>query len=90
MWLQVVRVKMSEGVEIRPVLADRKAGKSEIFSDIVERVRPLAAINGTFFSPEMTPQGDILVDGNLAVRGHYPNAIAMRNDGRIEFVRRQG
>lgn len=88
--LSVVRIQTGPGVEIRPILASPESGKSEVFRSIVAGVHPYAAINGTFFSPEMAPQGDVLVDGKLAVRGHYPNAIAMRKNGRVEFVRRQG
>lgn len=89
-WLQVVRLNTRAGIEIRPVLASEDSEKSEMFTDLIGRVHPHAAINGTFFSPEKIPQGDILIDGKLAVRGHYRNAIAMRNDGRVEIIRRQG
>ena len=70
--------------EIRPVIAN---GNGEYFSDMVKRLKPTAAINGTFYSAEMKPLGDILIDGKLKCRGHYPNAFAVTNDGKIKLIR---
>jgi len=70
--------------EIRPVVAN---GNGEYFSDMVKRLKPKAAINGTFYDADMKPLGDILIDGKLECRGHYPNAFAVTNDGKIKLIR---
>lgn len=86
--LKVVEIELGPNIEIRPVLAGRNGGRSEMFSDMVKRLKPYAAINGTFYSQDMLPLGDVLVDGKLLIRGRYPNAIAIGKNGRIEFIRR--
>jgi uncharacterized protein YigE (DUF2233 family) len=88
--LQVVEIGLGPKVEIRPLLAKGGAGNHESFAEIVGRNRPYAAINGTFYDSQYRPLGDVLRQGKLVVRGRYPNAIAMRNNGKVEFVRRKG
>lgn len=88
--IHVVKIQAGKGVEIRPVLASDHGAKSESFRKVVERARPVAAINGTFYSPELIPLGDVVIDGKVMYRGGYPNAIAMRKNGRIEMIRRTG
>lgn len=86
----VVRIPLERGVELRPVIAHGKVTRSESFDEMVTRLKPYAAINGTFFSSELKPLGDIVIDGKLANRGHYPNAIAAKSNGQVVFVRRTG
>ena len=75
-------------VEIRPVVLDLEATRGLTFSQIVAGMHPYAAINGTFYGGDFRPLGDVMVDGKLVVRGRYPNAVAVRDDGGVEFVRR--
>jgi len=88
--LQVVTIPLDSGIEIRPALAGGQVGGHEMFSKIVDRLKPYAAINGTFYSEKWVPIGDVLIDGKLEAQGRYPNAIAVRNDGKVEIFRRKG
>lgn len=74
-------------LDVRPVLAvDRASGES--FTSIVDRLKPRAAINGTFYGADMKPLGDVVIDGRLVNRGAYRNAFAVTNAGKIVFLRR--
>lgn len=77
-------------VELRPVILDRSATHGKTFTEIVKSYKPYAAINGTFYDDNLCPLGDVLVDGKLLKSGRYRNAVAVRNDGRTEFVQRRG
>lgn len=77
-------------VDIKPVVLDLKATRGLSFSQIVARIHPYAAISGTFYDDNLKPLGDVLIDGRVANQGRYPNAIAIRDDGRVEFVRLKG
>lgn len=72
-------------VELRPVIAQGTHG--EKFEDMMKRLRPDAAINGTFYDENLHPLGDILVDGQLINKGHYPNALAVTNSNRVAIIR---
>ena len=74
-------------VEIRPMLTHGKVSRFESFSEAMARLKPYAAINGTFYGTQMEPLGDMLLDGKLINRGRYPNAIAVRGDGTVRFIR---
>lgn len=87
----VVSIPLEAGLEITPVIAGGAPGKYENFREMVGRLHPLvAAINGTYYDEHWRPLGDVVIDGKLVNRGHYPNAIALRNDGRVSFVRSKG
>ena len=77
-------------VEIRPVMLDMNKAYGKTFSQIAGSLHPYAAINGTFYDANLKPLGDILINGKLVNKGKYPNAIAVKNNGKIEFVRRDG
>lgn len=83
----VVRINPKE-VNIYPVMANGKHTRSESFAEMIERLKPYAAINGTFYDENMRPLGDIMVDNKLINRGRYPNALAVRRDGSVGIVRR--
>lgn len=72
-------------VELCPVIAESRDG--ETFEDMMERLKPDAAINGTFFDENLRPLGDILADGRLINKGHYPNALAVTNSNRVAIIR---
>jgi exopolysaccharide biosynthesis protein len=71
--------------ELHPVIAQNKNGEN--FRDMVERLRPDAAINGTFYNENCRPLGDIVVNGKLVNKGHYPNAFAVTNSGKAVIIR---
>jgi exopolysaccharide biosynthesis protein len=86
--IHVVRIPLNSGMQVRPVIARQNALKSETFPEMIARTRPYAAINGTFYNESMRPLGDVLIRGRLANRGHYHSALAVRADGRVEFLHR--
>lgn len=53
------------------------------------RLKPHAAITGTFYAPDLKPQGDIVANGKLINRGFERQAIGFKRDGRICFLERQ-
>lgn len=85
--LFVVKIPLTPDVEIRPVLAQGKLPRSETFEQIVKRTNPYAAVPGTYYGHEMQPLGDIVCDGKLINRGHYPDALAVTNSGKVVFLR---
>jgi len=86
--VKVVEIQLGPGVELRPALAKGGRGQSEPFSDMISRMKPYAAINGTYYDERMRPVGDILIDGRLASRGGQRNAIAVTRAGNVVFIRR--
>lgn len=76
------------GARVVPVLAqgDRR---SEGFASMIQRLRPLAAITGTYFDVERNPIGDLLADGQLIARGHQRQGVGFRTDGKIVFRERK-
>lgn len=86
--VDVVQVPPYAGLEVRPALAAGGAGRAEPFDAFLKRYRPLAAINGTFFSNRsLLPVGYIVVDGRVLYPGRMGTAIAVRQDGGVDFVR---
>lgn len=78
----------SGGFRVEPVLA--RTEQDETFAALIARVRPYAAITGTFYGPEHTPLGDIVADGKLACRGFQRQGIGFTSSGEIRFVERHG
>jgi len=73
---------------VAPALAH--IAREESFAAQMQRLKPYAAITGTFYGPDLRPQGDILADGKLINRGFERQAIGFRKDGRICFLERHG
>lgn len=82
----VLKIGLGPGVEIRPALADPKSPNGEQFDSMVRRLKPYAAINGTFYDENYKPLGDVIINGRRVNRGHYRNAIAFTYDGKVEFL----
>lgn len=72
-------------VDLRPVVVESKDG--EKFEDMMKRLKPDAAINGTFYDENLCPLGDIVTDGQLINKGHYPNALAVTNSNQVAIIR---
>ncbi len=69
-------------VRVSPAVAQRGCGTSESFSSFVSRLRPVAAVNGTFFSKrDLRPVGDIVVGRKLVHFGGLGTALAFTDDG---------
>jgi exopolysaccharide biosynthesis protein len=83
----VVKLSLTD-IVIRPALAKGGTPRSDSFDEMISRLKPYAAINGTFYdTARMEPIGDIVIDGKLVKHGIYRIAIAVRNDGKVEFIR---
>lgn len=85
--VKLVEIDLSKGFRIAPVMASDKA-TGDLFAEMVERLKPYAAINGTFYDENLRPLGDVVIGGELVNRGHYRTAIGVRTDGTIEFRHR--
>jgi exopolysaccharide biosynthesis protein len=54
------------------------------------RLKPYAAITGTFYGRDLKPLGDIVVDGKLINRGFEPHGIGFARDGTVRLIERRG
>lgn len=81
--LHVITVDLNDPrVVISPALARGGPGSQESFSSFLSRLRPAAAINGTYFSKRsLKPVGDIVIGRQLAHFGGMGTALAFANDG---------
>ena len=62
-------------------------GTDEPFSEMVERVNPVAAVNGTFFGKNsLLPVGDIVKDGRLIHFGGLGTAVCLTKNNDVEFI----
>lgn len=84
--LNVVRIDIRPGVRIQPIIVRNGKAIGDLFSTVIRKHRPYAAINGTYFDADMRPLGDILIDGKLVNRGHYRNAVAFTKKGKVVFL----
>lgn len=85
--VKVVSIDLAEkGLTIRP---EQAVGKHEMFDAMMKRLKPYAAIDGTYYDENFKPLGDILINGKLVNRGAQRNAIAITRSGKIEFIQRR-
>lgn len=86
--LHVIDVDLNDRrVVVSPALASSGIGRSEQFASFVQRLRPAAAINGTFFNKRsLRPVADIVVNGKLVYFGGMGTAFAVAADG-VDFIR---
>jgi hypothetical protein len=86
--LHVIDVDLSDPhVVVSPALAAGGVGRCETFAHFLGRLRPAAAVNGTFFSKRsLRPIGDIVVGGRLVHFGGMGTAFAFGKGG-VDVVR---
>jgi len=72
---------------VEPVIAKGPGGEN--FVSMMRRVRPWAAITGTFYDSNYRPQGDILINGRVVFRGHHRQGIGFTQSGKICFRERK-
>ncbi len=65
---------------------DRREG----FESMISRLKPYAAITGTYYDPDFKPLGDIVIAGKVVVRGGQRQGIGFTKDGKIVFRERTG
>lgn len=74
-------------VVVSPALAWGRAGRVESFASFLRRLRPAAAINGTYFSRRnLRPVGDVVIQGRFAHFGGLGTALAFAADG-VDVIR---
>lgn len=79
---------LSAGYKVAPALAN--TDEAEHFDAMMRRIKPIAAITGTYHDPRQIPIGDILIDGTLVCRGYQRQGIGITESGRIVFRERRG
>ena len=76
----------SPEVKVSPAVARRGVGTSEGFGSMLSRLRPTAAITGTFFCVRsLVPVGDIVIDGKLVNAGSVGTAVCFTSDNEVVF-----
>ena len=74
-------------VRITPAIAKRGIGTCESFRSMMRRMRPAAAVNGTFFCTRtLEPTGDIVIDGHLFAKGTVGTAIGIGHGNKVTFM----
>ena len=77
----------SPDMKVTVSLAKRGRGSSESFASMVHRVKPTAAITGTFFcTRSLLPTGDIVVEGNRVHTGSVGTGVCITPDNKVDFV----
>lgn len=88
--LDYVIVDLQDGdYEITPELASGGYSEED-FSSMVSRLKPYAAITGTYYDPAGKPIGDLVVKGKLICRGYQRQGIGFTRHGKIKFLERKG
>jgi hypothetical protein len=78
----------SPSVHVTVQLARGGIGTAEATSSMLARSKPVAAINGAYFSKtDLHPIGDIVIDGQVALRGWFKTALTIDRLGRAGIVR---
>ncbi|MET3290769.1 UNVERIFIED_CONTAM: hypothetical protein ABID98_003339 [Brevibacillus sp. OAP136] len=91
-YVSYVSFSASEPVELRPVLAQNKVGKTQELAQMAKTHKALAAINGTYFNPydekDLQPMGGIVING--AVQHFRGGAVAMGITAQNELIFSEG
>lgn len=84
----VVTVNLADSdVRVTVALARGGAGRAETFKSMVSRVRPVAAITGTFFDTRtLIPTGDIALFGTVVHSGCIGSALCVDSENRASIV----
>lgn len=87
-WLNIVTVDLnSPNVVVTPVVSKRGIGHAESFRSILNRTRPAAAIDGTFFCTRtLKPTGDIVIDGRSVWKGYLGTALTIDGSGKVNLI----
>lgn len=77
-------------VQVKPIVAMGFPGADESFTSMIERARPIAAVNGAYFSTQtLLPIGDIVIGGQLVHSGRMGTALAFDQAGKPDIIRVQ-
>lgn len=72
---------------VNPVLA---VNNCESFNRLVGRLKPYAAICGTYYDDNRDPMGDIVIDGKVVHRGGQRQGVGFKSNGEMVFLERKG
>ena len=91
-WIQNVPVHVvtanlnSRNVKVSPAIARHGIGTSEGFGSMLSRLKPAAAITGTYFCVRsLVPVGHIAIDSKLVNTGSLGTAVCFGTDNTVEF-----
>ncbi len=62
---------------------------AEQFPDMIQRLKPYAAITGTYYDENYKPLGDIVKEGKVIYRGHQRQGIGFTSSGKIKFLEKK-
>lgn len=83
----VIRLDLDR-VRLGVVVASGFPRGDETFASMIERSKPLAAINGAYFSTDTKkPIGDIVIDGKVMLQGRMGTALAVDVEGNVDIFR---
>src|SRR5947209_7586917 len=84
----VIAVNLNDSsVKVSVALPQRGVGSRESFRSLLHRVRPAAAVTGTYFGlRDAQPVGDIVIGGRLVNSGFVGTALAITGENKVHFV----
>lgn len=84
----VITVNLNDaGVKVSVALPRHGIGSRESFRSLLHRVRPAAAVTGTYFGlRDSQPVGDIVIGGRLVNRGFVGTALAITGENKACFI----
>src|SRR6059058_2485448 len=84
----VITVNLNdESVKVSVALSRRGVGSRETFASLLHRVRPAAAVTGTYFGlRDAQPVGDIVIGGRLVNSGFVGTALAITKANEARFI----
>lgn len=75
-------------IVVRPEVCQNFPGGDEPFGAMLQRLRPLAAVNGSYFSKQTKcPIGDIVRNGRLLHSGRMGTALMIDGEGNAKIAR---
>lgn len=85
----VITANLSQpGVRVGLLLAEGFPGTDQDFKAMVERAKPFAAVNGTYFAEDTKkPIGDLVHQGVLVSSGRMGTALAFDANGKPDIIR---
>ncbi len=86
--VHVVTVDLNSAyVNASLAIARHGIGSSEGFGSMISRLKPAAAITGTYFCVNsLIPVGDIVIDGKLVHRGTVGTGVGITPEKRLNFM----
>ncbi|MHB9038878.1 MAG: phosphodiester glycosidase family protein [Armatimonadota bacterium] len=64
--------------------------RTESLDSMVKRLKPYAAITGTYYDENNKPLGDVIAGGKVIRRGCQRQGIGFMSSGKMKFVERRG